>query len=122
MASQEFLVAFLVAASLKLHGARPWHLKEFFEFLVAASVSLSAQGRGIFVVFRTKEDAATINRGIFMLVGYILLVANSRPAEDSSKDVTNAATVIRSVATIVAATILAKTCVIALHETISKSL
>src|SRR5438046_1697211 len=41
VASEEFPSAFPVAANVRLHGARPWHLKSFqLLFLVAANVKL----------------------------------------------------------------------------------
>ena len=52
-----------------------------------------------------------------------LLVAGSRSAKNSAQDTTYATTGISPVATIVVVTtVLAKTCVIALHETISERL
>jgi len=38
VASWGVFAAFFVVASVKLHGARPWHLREFLQLFLAASV------------------------------------------------------------------------------------
>src|SRR6266567_7829999 len=47
VASQSVLWPLFLAASVKLHGARPWHLRECCGLFIAASVNSMAQGRGI---------------------------------------------------------------------------
>jgi hypothetical protein len=73
-------------------------------------------------LFQLKENAATINRGTFGSIRCFVAVAGSRSAEDFAEDVADAATIIAPavVAVVVVATILPKSCRIALHEAISK--
>jgi hypothetical protein len=66
-----------------------------------------------------KRNAAGFNRGILRSVKDCDFADSLRPAQDRTQDGADSA-VIASV--IVVTTILAKTCVISLHETISKRL